>query len=71
VPTAFDFINPDYGGQHGGGNVRCQACVDDFPHLCRAKNCPGLMHAHDRMVRGGTTVLTSRCDTCGAHLDAA
>jgi len=71
MAAAFVFVNPDYGGQHGGGDIRCQACVDDFPHLCRLDDCPGLMHAHDRMVRGGTTVLTSRCDTCGAHLDAA
>ena len=68
MPTSFVFINPDYGGRHGGGDVRCQACVDDFPHLCR--DCPGLMHAHDRMVRG-MTVLTSRCDTCGKQLAAA
>jgi hypothetical protein len=71
MSTAFLFLNPEYGGRHAWGDVRCQACVDDFPHLCRAKGCPGLMHAHDRLVRGGTTILTSKCDTCGGHLAAA
>ncbi len=71
MAAAFFFINPEYGGQHAGGDIRCQACVDDFPHLCRATGCPGLMHAHDRRVRGGMTMLTSKCDTCGRHLVAA
>jgi len=70
--AAFVFHNPNYGGAHTRGNVRCQACTDDFPHLCGRDSCSGLMHAHaSGFERGGKRVVTSRCDRCGRHLAAA
>jgi hypothetical protein len=70
--AAFVFKNPDYGGAHTRGNVRCQACWDDFPRLCGGEGCSGLMHAHNSGVqRDGKTMVTSRCDRCGRHLAAA
>ena len=72
MPAAFVFENPEYGGQHKRGNVRCQACSEDFPHLCGGDRCSGLMHAHDSgFQRGGKRAVTSRCDRCGRHLAAA
>jgi hypothetical protein len=71
MPAAFVFNNPHYGGKHQRGIVRCKACTHDFPHLCRAAGCSGLMHAHTDLERGEETILTSRCDICGEHLVAA
>ena len=70
-PAAFAFDNPDYGGLHSHGDVRCRSCTLDFPHLCAEPGCHGLMHAHTAIERGGSSVLRSECDVCGRHMPHA